>query len=643
MWSMKLFMRLSLLLLSNGSTTLGYEIKQLWQNFAYHGKIADFGDYDRNGQLDALSYHSRGRVTSIYVHTVPDETNTTKLLATVDVQGNVDGIIGVDVNLDGALDILVVVKERTNKYRMLILYQDIITGKLTAGWNSTTEPNLHNTGAEKGYNHMRRSYEYTSIHPIVLDINGDGFADFLCQTVDKRLFAWVSSENTLIPYLLENIPLCTFDGPLHGYIPSPHSSAFVDIDGDCRSDLVLLIQDGQNRYLQIWQSHVDNNQTKYVSDESMNIQLPKNHGQVSFVDINGDGTIDIAVPYCTKVDSSGRCIEGSNVAMSLNRQKPFCSYIWNNPNSDMCRKATELCSRSKFTFKPLHETAPISISLPKGLRFHWIENCPLTLSFGDLNNNGFPDLILLAYDVIKAKPLVMVYKNVDTDKPADIYTRSFEQSGNIDILDVYYDDLRVTAVDLFEDGITEIAVFGSPGSNQTDSIGKFYTVVNESIGLFMKAMIKATSNDATPSVNVLSTGSNVNDTLLSFLDIIFRSWVGISDRLKDFGNCTVNNNVDKVCNAILHTDNMPVRVSSKSNPGKQIMPPFCDFGVLTSNCQPMFWGHDSYKNIGSHLVNTAGPTSPRIRGTSCGISGSIRPDDHNKRFYAGDVVPARPN
>ncbi|ORM40488.1 T-cell immunomodulatory -like protein [Babesia sp. Xinjiang] len=512
-----MLLRLSALLLSNLTMSFGYEIKQLWHNFVYNGQIADFGDYDGNGQLDAISYYTKGHTTTVCIYTVSNDSGRSEPLETVEIQGTVEGVVGVDINMDSALDILVILKESKDKYRMLALYQDKATGRLGNGWNSTGEINPNNIGDINGddgnQRHVMKSgeYEYTSMYPLVLDINGDGYVDILCQTQTKKLFVWTNQGNALLPFLLEHVPFCRFDGLVRGYIPSPHSSAFVDIDGDCRADLVLLVQYEDNQFLQIWQSTANKNHMSYVRKPDMDIQLPKYHGQVSFVDIDGDGTIDIAVPYCTKVDTKGACVEGCGVAMTFNHQKPFCSYIWNNPNSDMCRKATELCSKSEFNFKPLHNTPPVSISLPQDFQFEWSEKHPTTLSFGDLNNNGYPDLIVLARDRRNSKPVVMVYENLENKEPSETYTRRFELSARIDVTDLELHELRITAIDLFEDGITEIGIFASKGSAHSDAIGRFYTVVNESIGLFMKAMVKGISHGETPSsVNVLSTGSNVN-------------------------------------------------------------------------------------------------------------------------------------
>ncbi|GBE60616.1 T-cell immunomodulatory protein [Babesia ovata] len=515
---------------------LGYDIRHIPNTFLYNGQITDFGDYDGNGQLDAITYHQKGNDATISVFQVPNVPGKPAILATADIQGNVAGVVGVDINLDSALDILVIVEESKHKYRLLTFYQEKKSGILVQGWDSTKEANggSHKEGhpndrdAQLGHLMKRGDYEYSSIYPLVLDINGDGLVDLLCQTEDRRLFVWTNYGDKFLPYLLENVPSCYFEGPREGYVPSPHSSAFVDIDGDCRADLILLVQHENKRYLQIWQAEADNNRMKYVRNPKKDILLPINHGQVSFADFNGDGTIDVVVPYCNQMNAERSCIRGSRIFIAFNHQKPFCSYIWNNPNSDMCRKATELCTKSDFEFNPVNGLSPVDISLPVNVGFKDSEGQLMSVSLGDLNNNGYPDLIVLGWDLTALQPVVCVYRNVENNDSPDSNARSFVQSSIIEVTDTDVRYVRVAAVDLFEDGITEIGIFTSKMSIGSDSIARFYTVVNETIGLFMKAMVRGVAESETPSsVNVLSTGSNVNGisclaTIYYFTGAVFK-------------------------------------------------------------------------------------------------------------------------
>ncbi|KAK1939444.1 putative T-cell immunomodulatory protein-like protein precursor [Babesia divergens] len=512
-------LRWVILALAISKVGTGYEIKQLSHIFRYKGRITDFGDYDGNGQLSVLTYYFKDDVSTIYVFPVSSTSVEQEPLATLEIPGRVVGAVGVDINMDSALDVLVILKTTTDKYHLMVLYQEKITGRLSMGWDSEKAVNMNAIDEEKlsALNVKRNrvmnrdDYKFTSIYPMVLDINGDGLVDFLCQTEDKKLFVWTNCGTTFLPFLLEDVPACTFEGHFVGHIPSPHSSAFVDIDGDCRADLVLLVEHGKKRYLQIWQADADGHQMKYTRNPEKDIQLPQHHGQVSFADINGDGTIDIAVPYCTEVDTNGNCTSGSNIAITFNKQKPFCSYIWNNPNSDQCRKATELCSRSDFDFGTIHSAPPENIVLPPNMRFDGNMDNPITLSLGDLNNDGYPDLIALAVDGTNAKPVVMVYKNLLPRDSSATEVRTFDNYVQISTEWAGNCQLRVAALDLFEDGITEVGIFASNEDTPNNSAAQFYTIMNVSIGLFMKAMVKGLAEGEKPSsISILSTGHNVH-------------------------------------------------------------------------------------------------------------------------------------
>lgn len=80
-------------------------------------------------------------------------------------------------------------------------------------------------------------------------------------------------------------------------IPISHSSAFIDIDGDCINDLLIVsensVANDTSRYLEIWKGYNINGQIKYCL---LPQRLHKIHpllGHFSLGDINRDGFIDI--------------------------------------------------------------------------------------------------------------------------------------------------------------------------------------------------------------------------------------------------------------------------------------------------------------------------------------------------------------
>ncbi|KAK1443613.1 integrin alpha N-terminal domain containing protein [Babesia gibsoni] len=572
-----------------------YELKVTPHKFAYKGHITDFGDYDSDGSMDALTYEVKGNKSNVYIFPLSSTLEERKPLTMIEVDGRVVGAIGADLNKDNALDVMVVLEESAGKYHLMAFYQNLETRELEKCWSSKEyvdpssveekESVFRDDDNDGEYDHINKEgedkdgddnngtddekdnddgdkegekkddngdtdtdknsdrdstdenksesiqeehvsenqssdkrvgrdggYGFTSIYPLALDINGDGNVDFLCQTEDKKLFVWANNGGALYPFLIKDIPFCQFVGEIEGYIPSPHSSAFVDMDGDCRADLVLMLQHDDKRYLQIWQADTDGTKMTFTRDPKNDIELPPNHSQVSFLDINGDGTTDIAVPYCIVVNTSdGTCTSGNNVAITLNKQKPFCANIWKRHDSSECRKATELCTRSYFKLEPLWPVPPLNASLPSGFNFLGNKETPITVAFGDLNNNGFPDLMVLAKNAETSQAVVVVYRNAESKDLSSIHSRTFEEPLYIEIEGGENFVHRVSTVDLFEDGITEIAVFSSDNSSESNSVARFYKEVTLSTGLFMKTMVKGVLEAETQSsMKAFSAGYNVN-------------------------------------------------------------------------------------------------------------------------------------
>lgn len=77
-------------------------------------------------------------------------------------------------------------------------------------------------------------------------------------------------------------------------IPMKHSSAFVDINGDCVNDILLQSKLGDKNYLEFWIGMKEENEIKYCFKERKFID--NELGLFSIVDINVDGQLDLAFP-----------------------------------------------------------------------------------------------------------------------------------------------------------------------------------------------------------------------------------------------------------------------------------------------------------------------------------------------------------
>lgn len=114
----------------------------------------------------------------------------------------------------------------------------------------------------------------------------------------------------------------------------PNSNAFVDIDGDCLSDLVVsTINDSSNTaFLEIWLN------SKGSFSLNNTIQLKEGVGITNFGDMDGSGTIDFVIPVCKPFPT---CSEENSIYIIYNSQLPLCKYLWDKGAT--CRPSSDLC------------------------------------------------------------------------------------------------------------------------------------------------------------------------------------------------------------------------------------------------------------------------------------------------------------
>lgn len=106
---------------------------------------------------------------------------------------------------------------------------------------------------------------------------------------------------------------------LENYFPinNPHSSAFVDIDGDCINDILIHSKSGSKQYIEFWMGRKDfNGDVKYCLKEIKPIK--DNFGLFSISDVNNDGNLDIVFPIK----------DSSPPAIFVAYNKNFFQYDW---------------------------------------------------------------------------------------------------------------------------------------------------------------------------------------------------------------------------------------------------------------------------------------------------------------------------
>ncbi|KAJ1670044.1 hypothetical protein GGF38_001801 [Coemansia sp. RSA 25] len=166
---------------------------------------------------------------------------------------------------------------------------------------------------------------------------------------------------------------------------SPHSSAFVDLDGDCRADLFIVCR-GNEEY-QIWVSSPSSKPGFVYSHTG---RLPAGAGPVSFADMNGDGSLDMVVPIVGK----------SQIHILYNEQRPLCIGAQKKKKGGECREFERICEAAdpqlKFTPPASAQIVDVAAMWPGetllGAIADFQGQAPPAVRLGDMDLDGFPDM-----------------------------------------------------------------------------------------------------------------------------------------------------------------------------------------------------------------------------------------------------------
>lgn len=284
--------------------------------------------------------------------------------------GSIHSITPCDFNNDGATDLLI-----------------------TRTWKGTQIAEI--------YLQVRNSFQSTPAftfsqvlnHPIILDINGDMSLDILYNTVNEtgQVSAYILEEcldnsyvsNPLLRYKFQSAVHCL--NPTNEVLSTPHSVAFVDLNGDCLADMFLTTVNSEGEvFFEVW-LNMKNGEYCVVQIS----KAPRGAGQVSFADVDGNGEEDLVFWVCT----GEKCQENSYIQVAFNdNQAPSLCLFENSAISTHVFVPFEL-NYTQFTSKSLivplpshHHFAPTSADMP------------LRIQTGDFDEDGYPELLLLLDD-----------------------------------------------------------------------------------------------------------------------------------------------------------------------------------------------------------------------------------------------------
>ncbi|CAD6914554.1 unnamed protein product [Tilletia controversa] len=369
-------------------------------------------------------------------------------------------VVPADFDYDGRLDVMLMTQSKSASNAADELRLGLYLGQSAGGFASKPIDVDSSTLAQ----------------PLMLDASGDMRTDFLAHPFSSPSSS--SSKGKLEPlqiwrnnftspsrhfpgsqgFVRQDLPFYDKSGksaPSNCQLAHPHSSAFVDLNGDCLADLFLVCQSPSSSSgltFEIWiatndipSPHSSPSLTSgYVLSHTGD--LPAGSGALSFADMDRDGTIDVVFPSCES-GSKGEC----HIIIAYNRQIPLCVPEKEGllgglatgggaggqrvmdarageeedgqtpPGSRRtCRQPGDLCTADpSFQFNFSTDTANkdfLRIPVSELLRSHLAESgrprillsdpsssafagtgtaTPLPLHLGDFNKDGYPDILLL--------------------------------------------------------------------------------------------------------------------------------------------------------------------------------------------------------------------------------------------------------
>jgi len=444
------------------------------------GSVVAFGDFNSDKFTDVFVLDSTLQKLSVYLW----QTNSTAFehLETADIDVSkyslyIVNIIPNDFNYDGKLDVLIMAsKEKTDKPNKELIMRLYL-------------------GNQKSFDKYIEVPSSTNIQPTLLDYYGNmhpnliGYPFNVTESNQSKLHIWKFNDNgvEIEPVTIKDDEkgkeICKFS--------APHSNAFIDLDGDCLSDLFVTCENGT---YEIWKNTVDKG---FVFSRSG--KLPDNTGPISFADMDGDGTIDMIFYNWIKTGSAWSKKKEWKLHIVYNRQKPLCS---KTVVTD-CRSVHDLCSaddKYDFDFNLEGDGHVVKVINPP-IEFDNLygkANIPIPIRIGDINMDGYPDLILSISE--SSKP-IEIYQSVPcttkfgcNEKATEANRRTVLYSDHSKVLNRRQNIRSAAFMDIEENGTVDILLFG-----EQDKDKRIYTVVNNlhNDAFFMKTI---TLNGACPSI-----------------------------------------------------------------------------------------------------------------------------------------------
>jgi len=412
------------------------------------------------------------------------QTNSTSFVplntANIDVSSEslyIVNVISNDFNYDGKLDVLIMAtKEKSDKPNNELIMKLYL-------------------GNQKSFDKFVEVPSSMNIQPTLIDFYGNMRPNLLGYPYNQnniyKLHVWKFNDTKAE---IQEVSLNDKEKKKEFCkISLPHSNAFIDLDGDCLSDLFVTCDDGT---FEIWKNTVDNDKGFVFSKSG---KLPENIGPISFADMDGDGTIDMVFYEWVNTGSTWSKKKEWNLHIVYNKQIPLCS----KTVETNCRSVHDLCSAdNNYTFDfDLEGDGHIKIPIKEPIEFDSLydkANIPIPIRIGDINMDGYPDIVLSVSDTTKP---IEIYESIPCSEKfgcsknaVKAKRRTLVYSEHSKVLNRRQNIRSAAFMDIEENGTVDILLFGEQDANK-----RIYTVINNlhNDAFFMKTI---TLNGACSSI-----------------------------------------------------------------------------------------------------------------------------------------------
>lgn len=416
------------------------------------GRVIAFGDFDGDQSLDVLTLDAEQKTITVCIW------NHEKFIfqpsITLRHQQLIRNAVPGDFNNDGRLDLLVM--------------NDASRGEIAMS--------LYFSSSTHGFDAAIEVPSSTSAQPFLIDSNGDMKIDLLgaSSLSDQPIALWKNvwnetNESSEIFRLTD--PL--FQGGVPCSVSSPHSNAFVDLDGDCLADIFLMCQkrNSREKSFQIWLNSPERNGFHM----GLSGQLPEGVGPITFADMDRDGTIDMVFPTCKSIDSGSGIGRNCYLNIVYNKQRPLCKSSPDFQKKNDCRLPGNLCTKDPdfhFDFSEDNNDGFVRIDLGSFSPFNALlmsditYNPPLPVAFrvGDLNLDGYPDVIVIGVSESGNRTPYILNSVQCSNNIAGCGSRAKGRRGfqvamkGTEIMRHVVDARGVAVLDLDEDGTLDILI-----------------------------------------------------------------------------------------------------------------------------------------------------------------------------------------